>query len=149
MKYCFALLCLACCSNYIKAQPAEDSVKTAVNQLFLAMKNADSSLLISSFTGQPILQTIADKNGAVQIKTEALSDFAQSLAQSKKGDLDERIQFDAIRIDGPLAMVWTPYKFYYKGNFSHCGVNSFQLVRIKGLWKIQYLIDTRSREGCE
>jgi len=54
-----------------------------------------------------------------------------------------------VKIDGPLAIVWTPYKFYFNGKFSHCGVNSFQLVRFNGVWKIQYLIDTRRRAGCE
>jgi hypothetical protein len=62
---------------------------------------------------------------------------------------DERITFETIKIDGPLAVAWTPYKFYYEGKFSHCGVNSFQLVRLNGAWKIQYLIDTRRRTGCQ
>lgn len=34
------------------------------------------------------------------------------------------------------------------GNFSHCGVNSFQLFHDNGQWKIIYLIDTRQRTGC-
>ena len=29
------------------------------------------------------------------------------------------------------------------------GVKKDQLVRINGRWKIQYLIDTRRRVGCE
>jgi len=47
-----------------------------------------------------------------------------------------------------MATVWAPYKFYYKGTFSHCGVDMFQLVRMKGGWKIVYLIDTRRKEPC-
>jgi len=66
----------------------------------------------------------------------------------KKIITDERINFDMVRTDGPLATAWTPYKFYYKGNFSHCGVDSYQLVRINGIWKIQYLIDTRRNMSC-
>jgi hypothetical protein len=42
-----------------------------------------------------------------------------------------------------MATVWTPYTFYYKGQYSHKGINSFQLVKLKEGWKIQYLIDTR------
>ena len=148
MKYFCLLICLAFC-NGIKAQSADDSVRSAVNQLFTAMKNADSALLVSSFADSAILQTVIDKNGKVQIKTEAVADFASELVKMEKGFLDERIQFDVIRIDGALAIVWTPYKFYYKGKFSHCGANSFQLVRINGEWKIQYLIDTRRSVGCE
>ena len=148
MKYFCLLICLAFC-NCIQAQSADDSVKSAVNQLFTAMKNADSALLVSSFSDSAILQTIVERNGKVQIKTEAVAGFAREVAKMDKGILDERIQFDVIRIDGPLAIVWTPYKFYYKGKFRHCGVNSFQLVRINEVWKIRYLIDTRRSVGCE
>ena len=56
--------------------------------------------------------------------------------------------FETIKIDGALASVWTPYKFYSGATFSHCGANSFQLVKIDGAWKIQYIIDTR-RKGCK
>ncbi|MEP6626891.1 MAG: nuclear transport factor 2 family protein [Ginsengibacter sp.] len=148
MKYCFLLICLAFC-NCIKAQSADDSVRLAVNQLFAAMKNADSALLVSSFADSAILQTVIYKNGKVQVKIEAVADFARQLVKTEKNSLDERIQFDVIRIDGALAMVWAPYKFYYRGKISHCGTDSFQLVRINGKWKIQYLIDTRRSQGCE
>jgi hypothetical protein len=113
------------------------------------MKNADSALLASSFADSAILQTIVDKNGKVEVKTEAIADFASQVGKMEKNILDERIQFDVIKIDGALAIVWAPYQFYYKGKFSHCGADSFQLIRINGKWKIQYLIDTRRREGCK
>jgi hypothetical protein len=148
MKYFCLLICLAFC-NCIKAQSADDSVRSAVNQLFTAMKNADSALLASSFADSAILQTIVDKNGKVEVKTEAIADFASQVGKMEKNILDERIQFDVIKIDGALAIVWAPYQFYYKGKFSHCGADSFQLIRINGKWKIQYLIDTRRREGCK
>jgi hypothetical protein len=148
MKYFCLLICLAFC-NCIKAQSADDSVRSAVNQLFTAMKNADSGLLASSFADSAILQTIVDKNGKVDVKTEAIADFASQVGKMEKNILDERIQFDVIKIDGALAIVWAPYQFYYKGKFSHCGADSFQLIRINGKWKIQYLIDTRRREGCK
>jgi hypothetical protein len=46
-------------------------------------------------------------------------------------------------------MVWTPYRFIFNGKFSHCGVNSFTLVKLNGEWKINYVIDTRRKEKCE
>jgi hypothetical protein len=148
MKYFCLLICLAFC-NCIQAQSADDSVRSAVNQLFTAMKDADSALLVSSFADSAILQTIIEKNGKVVVKTDAVGDFAAQVAKMEKNILDERIKFDVVRIDGALAMVWAPYQFYYKGKFSHCGTDSFQLVRINGKWKIQYLIDTRRSGGCE
>ena len=134
----------------VNAQSAEDSVKKSVNQLFEGMKNVDPDLIRASFADSAVLQTIVrGADGKVAIKNESVSAFASSISKQTKGALDEQIQFESIKIDGDLASVWTPYKFFFSGKFSHCGVNSFQLVRVKGSWKIQYLIDTRRRVGCE
>jgi hypothetical protein len=127
----------------------EDSVKATVNRLFEGMKNADTTVLKSAFTDSPILQTIAtNKKKQVYIKNDKFVDFVKFIGEQKAGQADERIEFGTIRIDGPLAMVWAPYQFYYKGKFHHCGVNSFQLVKLDDGWKIQYLIDTR-RKDCD
>jgi hypothetical protein len=128
------------------AQSAGDSVKAIINQLFAAMKNGDASLLKGTFADSAILQTITPQG---QIRTDDVGAFVKQVAFLPKGDADERISFDVVKVDGGLAIAWTPYKFYYKGAFSHCGVNSFQLVRMNGRWKIQYLIDTRQKENCE
>ena len=133
-----------------KAQSAEDSVKAVINQLFDAMRNVDSEKLRNAFADTAVLQTIRRKeDGSFFVQNENVQKFAESISRNKKDSLDERISFESVKIDGPLASVWTPYKFYFAGKFSHCGVNSFQLVRINGHWKIQFLIDTRRRQGCE
>ena len=129
-----------------QAQTTEDSVKTTINRLFEGMKNADTLLLKSAFTDDPILQTVAtNKKKQVYIKSDKFKDFVKFIGDQKVGEADERVEFESIRIDGALAMVWAPYQFYYKGKFHHCGVNSFQLVKLDNNWKIQYLIDTRRK----
>jgi len=137
-------------ASSLDAQTAEDSVKAVVKQLFDGMKNSDAEMILSSFSDSAILQSIAkNKEGKTFIQNERVDDFAKSISQIKKGAADEQIVFETIKIDGPLAMVWAPYKFYFDGKFSHCGVDVFQIVRISGLWKIQYLIDTRRRQPCD
>lgn len=149
MRAFFILLTISFFSQALKAQTAEDSVKSVVNTLFTAMKNADASAFKTVFTETAIMQTIGRREGKPAIISESVEDFAKQVSQLKKDSADERISFETIKIDGPLAIVWTPYNFFYNGKFSHCGVNSFQLVRLDGIWKIQYLIDTRRRAGCQ
>ena len=150
MKYILLPLFLLSMSTTLLAQSAEDSIKAVVNQLFAGMKNADAALFKNVFADSAIMQTISrTKEGKTIVKNEDLKDFTDFISKQVKGDADERITFETVKIDGPLAIVWTPYKFYYKGEFSHCGVNSFHLVRFGGAWKIQYLIDTRRRQGCD
>ncbi len=149
MKYFFIVLTQLIGIIAINAQTAEDSVKTVINRMFTAMKNADPVMLKSSFADSMVLQTISrNKEGKVTVKTEDPAGFIDFTGKETPGNLDERISFDIIKIDGPLALAWTPYSFYYKGQFSHCGVNSFQLVRFNSEWKIQYLIDTRRKQEC-
>jgi len=147
-KYISIVACLFLIAFNAKAQSAEDSVKTMINKLFAAMKNGDSKSLVECFADSAILQTIAEKDGKISIRTEIIKDFADFVGTQKQGDADERISFGMVKTDGALAIAWTPYQFYYKGQFSHCGVDSYQLVRINGEWKIQYLIDTRRKTNC-
>ncbi|RYF87147.1 MAG: nuclear transport factor 2 family protein [Chitinophagaceae bacterium] len=130
----------------LKAQTAEDSVKTAINQMFAAMKSSDAKSLRECFADSAILQTIT-RSGT--IRNESVDEFAKQISTLPKDSADERISFETLKVDDGLAIAWTPYNFYYAGKFSHCGVNSFQLVRQNGRWKIQYLIDTRRRVGCK
>lgn len=133
----------------LRAQTGEDSVRQVIQTLFTAMRQSDTALLRTCFSDSLVLQTIGrDKQGQTVVRTETAGSFLKSVASLPPGAADERIRFETVKLDGPLASVWTPYEFYYNGQFSHCGVNSFQLVRIRGQWKIQYLIDTRRREGC-
>ena len=142
MKKIFFLLI----SSFSFAQnTSEKEIIKPIENLFQAMKSADSIGVKNAFSSSAILQTF-DKNN--EIRTEKVEGFAKQVGSSKVGDLDERIIISKILIDGNMASVWVPYQFYYKGNFSHCGVNSFQLAKINNEWKIQYIIDTR-RKKCD
>lgn len=133
----------------VNAQSEEGHVKAVVNKLFFAMQQADSAGLISCFAPNAHMETISTtKIGTDTIKANSVHQFASSIGRQPVAALDERISFGPIHIDDQLAMVWTPYQFYFKGNFSHCGTNSIQLVKLNGKWKIQYLIDTRRKENC-
>lgn len=141
-KFLIVLLFL---NSFCFAQKTEnDAIKESIEKLFIGMKNADTIMIRSVFADEAILQTITKNN---EIKTEKLQNFLSSFSKLSKNDADEKIRFESINIDGDLASVFTPYEFYYKGQFSHCGANSFQLVKQNNVWKIQYLIDTR-RTNC-
>lgn len=134
----------------VYAQTAEDSVKTVINNMFMAMKASDTVLLETCFTESAVLQTFGrSKDGKAIITTQTPADFAKMVASIPAGAADEQIVFKDLKIDGPMAAVWTPYKLYFNGKFYSCGVNSFQLARLDNVWKIQYILDTRRKTNCE
>lgn len=144
----FVITCLLFSTNVFSQTPA-DSVKRVINKMFTAMKMGDSVMFMQCFADSALLQTVAkSKEGKVSVRSEQIPEFARQIVKLPKGAADERITFDIVKVDADLAIAWTPYQFYYNGSFSHCGVNSFQLVRISGQWKIQYIIDTRRKDNC-
>jgi hypothetical protein len=149
MKSTLTLLTLLISFHSFAQKEAED-VKKTITRLFDGMRQSDTNMIRSAFTHECILQTVLkDKEGKVDVRTEPLDSFIASIARPHKEIYDERISFDLIKVDGELAIAWTPYKFYLTDKFSHCGTDSYQLVKLNGEWKIQYLIDTRRKQNCE
>ena len=147
----FIIGCILCVLNVygVQAQQEELNVKATINQLFEGMRNADSTKILSVFAPAAIMQTIVVNNeGKTSIRQNEVAGFATSVGKLAKGAADEQIQFETIKVDGDLAIAWTPYRFIFNGNFSHCGVNTFTLVKLDGVWKINYIIDTRRKENC-
>lgn len=147
MKYILLILTIANTTSF--AQSDEAAVKTAINRLFEGMKKSDTAMIRTTFSSAAILQTIATSTtGQTQVMTENLDSFLIGISKSHVEVYEERIAFNVVKIDGELATVWAPYKFYVGDRLNHCGVDSFQLVKLNGEWKIQYLIDTRRSAGC-
>ncbi|WP_232825973.1 hypothetical protein [Chitinophaga alhagiae] len=113
------------------------------------MKKADSAMVKDIFDENAIMQTVVmAPNEGVIVRSASIQKFVTAVGTPHTDVWDERITFDKVLIDGPLASVWTPYRFYLGDRFSHCGVNSFQLCKSEKGWKIIYLVDTRRKEDC-
>lgn len=133
-----------------KPENQEKAIKATILRFFEGIEKGDTALLKSTCTSGMVLQTfMADKEGKMQVYTEELADFLSMIATPTTDKYEERIRFEAIHAEKSLASVWTPYSFYINGKRSHCGTNSFQLVKMAEGWKIQYILDTRRKQGCE
>ena len=126
-----------------------EAVLEVVNRLFDAMRQGDSAMLRSAFHPDARLGTAAVRNGSPVLDLHPVEGFAQALAAKPADEVwDERLYDEVVHIDGTLASVWTEYDFYVGDDFSHCGVDSFQLTKTADGWKIFSIADTRQREGC-
>ena len=76
-------------------------------------------------------------------------DFAAGIGDPEQGYV-ERMWDPRVQVLQNVATVWAPYDFYLKGEFSHCGVDAFQLVLVDGAWKVQSLLyNTLQPPECE
>ena len=129
---------------------AEKAVKAVINRFFEGMAKGDTALLKSTCTDDPVFQTyMADKDNNMMIYNENFDEFVAFIGTPSKDKYKEVIEFDGIHVEKSLASVWTPYLFYVNGKVLHCGTNSFQLLKTSEGWKIQYIIDTRRKQGCK
>ncbi|MCY2686888.1 nuclear transport factor 2 family protein [Salinimicrobium sp. TH3] len=129
----------------------EDKVQKVVETFFEGFHARDSTLMKSVFHEDPVIQTIGrSKNGQTVLVKEELQQVLKGIVSIPlETDFKEVLHDYVIKIDGEMANAWTSYSFYMDDTFSHCGVNSFQLLKVEGEWKIIYLIDTRRKEGCK
>ena len=105
------------------------------------------SVMMGKFTTQTAFK---NKEGKDVLRTDDSSKLIDAIAKRPEDQKwDERLKDYIIKVDGNMANAWTPYEFWFNGNFSHCGVNSFQLFHDNEQWKIIYLIDTRQKTGCD
>lgn len=127
----------------------ELAVQQVIASLFEGMKNKEASTIKYAFHPEAIMQTVISNDVGANLGSNTVNDFVDRVVGTAAGTvLDERILDYQINVDGQMASVWTPYEFYVNDKFSHCGVNSFQLIKTAEGWKITYIIDTRRKEGC-
>jgi hypothetical protein len=144
-----ALLLAATSATAQTTAQETEAVKKTIQTFFEGMRKGDSALVRSTVAPGAVFHAIATRNSSPQLLIQNPSEFVKAVGTPHKEVWDERISFDKVLIDANLASVWTPYEFYLGSTFSHCGYNSFQLVKLAGGWKIAHVIDTRRKEKCK
>jgi len=143
-----ALLLLLGLAVPARAQNAgeEQAVRDVIDALFEAMAARDTAAMRAVFADDARFAGV-DRDGNLRFTTP--SEFLAGIGGAPAGSaLNETLHDVEIRIDGPLAQVWTYYTFHLGDQFSHCGYDGFQMLKLQGAWKIVHLADTRRREGC-
>jgi hypothetical protein len=120
----------------------EAAVLAPVQAMFDGMAKYDQDAMRA--TVQPEGSVALLRKGKVVRMT--LGEFIDHIKPTKNKIL-ERIHDPLVRIDGDLAMVWTPYEFLINGEVKHCGTDLVHLVRMDGRWVIAGIADN-SRDEC-
>lgn len=132
----------------VQAQAPEEEIKKTIKHLFDGMRTNDSAKVHQSFAEDVVFQRIISSEQGTEVNSSSFQSFLDSIGRPKEIVWNELIRFEHILIDGDMATVWTPYRFYLGEQFSHCGVNVFTLHKQKGQWKIFHLVDTSRKTGC-
>ena len=126
----------------------KELVRATAEQFFLAIETKDRALLESILVpGSLNISTQALENDEIKITTLNHASMIDLLT-SAENDKKERAWDETILVQGHIAVYWAPYDFHINQEFSHCGIDSFQLVKKDGRWLISNASWTRETLDC-
>ena len=145
MTVIVTLLFLTSQTHANKPEHSSFSILLPINNMFNAMREHNREKFLDQFTEQAILERVNNENN---LEASDLYKFSLFIKETPRY-LDEKIFNTKINQSGNLANAWVPFAFYLDGKLSHCGVNSFQLIKQQEVWKIRYLMDNTFTGDCE
>jgi hypothetical protein len=131
-------------------QGEEREVLQTVQRLFDAMRTHDTATMRSLFDrGGRLVGMRTRQNGEPIVQSLTADQFADFVARDTRAPWIERMWDPQVTVRGTLASVWAEYDFHFGTQFSHCGVDSVQLLKVpRRGWQIVSIADTFEREGC-
>jgi hypothetical protein len=143
-----ALCLIVAPSRTIVAQSsARDSVVATVQRVFDLMRARDTVGMRALFDSTAHLTGVRDTTVATRPRT--VSQFLASVIATPADRASDERMFDPdVRIDGPVAQLWTYYTFRSGATFSHCGTDAVSLTRSGGAWRIVNFVWTVRTSNC-
>lgn len=130
----------------LAAQSAEqEAAYRVITGLFDSMRARDTAAMRAAFEPNASMQSLRPDG----VRFETIEGWISGVGRAPAGlVLDERLANEVVHVHANLATIWVDYWFFAGERFSHCGVDSFQLVQRNGTWRIFSVVDTRQTEGC-
>ena len=152
---CIGMLCLFSRAGAADPVPVpghqpgdEAAVLAVVDQFMTAISTNDLELMASvqlpdgvTYRARPA------EGGGVEVIRSPNSYWVQPERADGRARL-ERYWSPTVLVRGHIAVVWTPYEFWLDGKRSHCGIDTFDLVKMDGRWRVANAMWTVEPEGC-
>lgn len=144
------LFAAACASVQSTPAPAPDeaAILAVIDSFFLALAAGDAEA-IQSLAGEQTV-TVAIRPGEAQApRYGSLDELAQRFRDGAATPVVEPYWRPTVLQRKDLAVVWAPYEVSAGGKLIHCGIDSFQLSRRVGGWRIDAVSFTMEPEACD
>lgn len=134
----------------VAAQADKAAVIEVVKRVFDGMRTRDTALMRAQFVseGARLLGVETGKDGKPALMAMDPSRWIGGVGRATGPAFDERIYDPEIQVDGAIAHLWAYYEFWLGPKLSHCGYDSFFLVKVADGWKVAQVADTR-RTDCK
>lgn len=151
---CGLILGLLALSPAVRADQAQDraAILDLMQRTFDAIASGDPDRwrpLLTDEARNLSFSTGGDGGGTVwRMRERAYKDRLAQMDGKPTGYLERWIGEPTILVQGPIAVAWGEYEFWIEGVFSHCGVDTVNLAKIDGQWKIAHFMWTADPNGC-
>ena len=128
------LLGLAACTA-VSAQEEADVLAVA-DAALERITEEDSVGLTDLMIEQAMIYVGTYQDGEYVVRTRT---YAENRARNFEVDLVERGFDPTVMVSGAIAIVWYPYDIYVDSEWSHCGVDIFNMIKTNEGWRIASL----------
>lgn len=126
----------------------EAAVLATMDHFFAALAASDrEGLEETTIPGSLFISATVDRDGNESVNINTREALVTSLSNPGSKRI-ERYWNPTLLVQENIAAFWAPYDFHIDGEFSHCGIDSFQLFKMEGEWLIGSSSYTRETAGC-
>lgn len=129
----------------------KDAVRAVVTTMFEGMMLGDSAMVSKLFRPDAeFFSVYMTPQGQSKVRKGSVRGWLDAIGTPHDEVWNEEWWDPVIQVERNFAHVWTPYAFYLDDELSHCGVDSFHMMKDNdGQWKIFHATDTRKKSGCD
>jgi len=136
------LLVLASFTQSARAQASDADGKAAIavaDSVLATLSSGNNPTLARLTLDSAVVGGVGLRDGVERL---SLRTWGLYINRTGPSTFTER-GFDAtVRVQDRVAQVWMPYDLYIGDKWSHCGVDTFTLMKNEGRWRVAALIYT-------
>ena len=141
-----ALFLSSVTSHAQQSHPEYVAVKQVIDNFFDSINTGNGELLAGlELEGAQILNI---REGAAGDSEFVSRDWFGADNFGSDTKLTERYWDEELLISDSLAVFWAPYDLHIDGEFSHCGIDVLNLIKVEDEWLIGHAMWTIQRTGC-
>ena len=134
-------------SNAQQSHPEYPAVKQVIDDFFESINTGNGELIAGlEVEGAQVFNIREDTAGVYEFVERSWFGADNFSAETQ---LTERYWDEQLLISDQIAVFWAPYDFHIDGEFSHCGIDVLNLIKIDDKWKIGHAMWTIQRPNCE
>ncbi len=150
---CLVLFSLSMHADFVKAQTSErEAILEVMDKVFAAVRSSSPvdwrAIQLAEGTSLSFRPHGDEQPGKLEMRISNNEKFIADLAPDGHDYVERWTAAPTVLIRGPIAVVWGEYEFLIDGEFSHCGVDAVDLVKMDGEWKVVNFMWTVEKTDC-